>query len=263
MAETCLSAWLRAIALTMVIVLLSACTTGAMASAKRGVGIRADQANAGAIVRQLGVDWYYTWSVRPLAEVDEVRFIPLIWGPRSADQLPVVCPRRCESLFAMNEPDRADQSNLSVEEAVETANEIRPFTGSLIGINASRALGPWARSFYAVSDGTTARMDAIAIHWYGHGDAEDFLAYVRSAHAYYRRPIWVTEFAVYDPPDGDTRLVERFMREAVAGLEQMDFVAGYAWFGTPRPNNSDLQDAALFTIEGELTALGQLYATLN
>ena len=158
--------------------------------------------------------------------------------------------------------------------------------------------------------------DFITIHWYGVPDAQGFLNYLQSVNNKYKLPIWVTEYSVADwnatwdstigangQPNGtvhtagydwqyptdqniNTNGTAQFMRQTVAGMNNMSFVERYSWKerfllsspGTPATNNNSvagpsnidtLGQSTLFqsyqhfpTTVPSLTPLGKLYASL-
>ena len=89
---------------------------------------------------------------------------------------------------------------------------------------------------------------------------------IDAIYAKYKKPIWITEFAVADwagkhPGGYDVNLVSQFMKDACAGLESRDFVERYTW-KTRTLSDSNLGTSSLFNDDGTLTPLGAMYAAL-
>ena len=81
------------------------------------------------------------------------------------------------------------------------------------------------------------RIDFVCVHWYGGPDVDAFVNVLRKVHGMYRKPIWITEFAVGDweaknreqnryPPE----IVLSFMKKLLPKLDRLNFVERYAWF---------------------------------
>jgi len=68
------------------------------------------------------------------------------------------------------------------------------------------------------------RIDAVATHWYGAADIENFKNHITSVHNESGgKAVWVTEFASWE---GD----EQFLKDAMAWMDSVDFVHRYAYF---------------------------------
>jgi hypothetical protein len=92
------------------------------------------------------------------------------------------------------------------------------------------------------------------------------LAQIDAIWAKYKKPIWVTEFAVADwsekfPGGFSPSLVESFIKDACAGLDARPYVERYTW-KTRSTSDPKMGTSALFTDDGTLTALGTIYAAL-
>lgn len=87
----------------------------------------------------------------------------------------------------------------------------------------------WLAEFFRLCPAHECRVDGINIHWYGGAHELDaFISFVNSCYAQFQRPVWVTEFAIYE--DSPASMVEKqaFIRNAVSFLESNPDVAGYA-----------------------------------
>lgn len=191
---------------------------------------------------QLG--WYYNW--RPDQMYSErraqrsVEFVPMIHGRKDVNKrirsdVPV------RALLGFNEPDGATgdhQANMSVQEAVHLWPKLERH-GLRLGSPAttqSQTLGAnsWQRSFMDAVEAKGLRVDFMAVHYYStNGDVRHFRNWLRKVYAEYGRPIWVTEFAYIDwsrPNRVSYTQNVRFMREAIAMMEDLPFVERHAWF---------------------------------
>ncbi|KAK9844328.1 hypothetical protein WJX74_000854 [Apatococcus lobatus] len=70
-----------------------------------------------------GVSWFYAWSGSPADQAIDVppgiEFVPMIWGRSAAQDGSIKAAAKYSVLLGFNEPDRPDQANMRVEEALE------------------------------------------------------------------------------------------------------------------------------------------------
>ena len=83
------------------------------------------------------------------------------------------------------------------------------------------------------------------------------------------KPISITEFAIADWSAKSSKDIAqspedvlRFMKQVLPKLERLDFVERYAWFHAPS-DHPKLGSSALFDELGELTELGEFYASFG
>ncbi|HTF07050.1 MAG TPA: glycosyl hydrolase, partial [Asanoa sp.] len=146
------------------------------------------------------------------------------------------------TLLAFNEPDLAEQANLTVEQALELWPRLEE-TGMRLGAPAvafgGDVAGGWLDRFLAGAAERDYRVDFIPLHWYG----QDFSAeatghlesYLRAVHERYGKPIWLTEYALIDFSSGTPRYPTEaeqvaFIRASTAMLADQSYVERYAWF---------------------------------
>jgi hypothetical protein len=181
------------------------------------------------------------------------------WGKNSPPKVNATNP----VLLGFNEPDRSDQANMTVEEAialwpqlVQKSNRL----GSPAVAEKADKVGGWLETFMSYKP----KVDFIAIHWYAPPNSKSFLSHIDAVYAKYNLPIWVTEFAVADwagkyPGGYDVELVKTFMKEACAGLDKRSFVENYTWKSRPT-SDPKLGTSGLWNDDGSLTDLGKIYA---
>lgn len=243
-------------------VMLSA--TGAWAaSTKKGLGLSTRSADWAQKVTEANVSWVYTWGQDQPADLPAgVEFVPMVWGGRSAENLKL--PANTKEVLGFNEPDRPDQSNMTVDQVVNDW-AILEKTGLPLGSPApSWWSAQWMQDFMTDANQQKLRIDFICIHWYNVPDAQKFLDTIDKIHGTYQKPIWITEFAVglfgNNVPTFTPEQTEDFMRTVIPGLEKRDYVQRYAWFPAS-PTSKHLGSSALFNDDGSLTDLGKLYAS--
>jgi hypothetical protein len=237
---------------------------------KKGFGIALkENADWRDKLRELNAGWFYTWGAQQPADIPAgVEYVPMIWGPWSCTDSTMkrLVSEKHKILLGFNEPGHKRQANMTVETAVELWPKLMD-TGMRLGSPAAvNADGEWMSAFMNEVDRRGYRVDFIAVHSYMGKDANHFLRRLDKIHKMYRRPIWITEFAVADweaRKDKPNRYIPddvyAFMETVLPALEETDYIERYAWFSAPMPS-LPLAPSVLFNPDGSLTRLGRLYA---
>jgi hypothetical protein len=218
-------------------------------SAKRGF------ADTGANYYNLqatGAGWYYTWGtgIGNPGNFDANHY-PMFWNAPSQNTINNVKSRNPNYVLGFNEPERGDQANMTVAQAISSWTAIsNAFTGTntkLVspavadtgGANGGQA---WLASFMQQAAANNLKVDAVAFHWYGvstpdnpAGAASSFLSRVDSYHNSYNKPVFITEFAIHDWGGNytDEEISEanrQFLNIVIPALESRSYVAGYSWY---------------------------------
>jgi hypothetical protein len=172
-------------------------------------------------------------------------------------------------LLGFNEPDKNNQSNLTVAAAIA-------LWPSLMATN--RCLGSpavccqptnssaWLGQFMAQASSLGYRVDFITLHWYASPSSKSFLSLLQNLHSTYKRPIWITEMAVADwsgTKPYSVKQVLEFMNSTLPFLKNNSSY-GVDRFSWKTRNTTDpyMGSSALFNPDGSLTTVGQLYATI-
>ncbi|MGO1074696.1 glycosyl hydrolase [Inquilinus sp. CA228] len=243
-----------------------------VAGEKKGVAIGPGDAGAAETIRLLKASWYYTWNTEPIESAGPAQFVPMIWSDgakadRQVAQLEAG-PTPC-ALLAFNEPDGRRQADMSVDQAVGAWDRLRPLARRIGSPAAVNALGPWFEGFSARMAEQGKDYDFVAVHWYGAPSAKSFLRKIDDIHQTYKKPIWITEFAVSDwaARDGrknrySTAATERFMTTVLPELERRPYVERYAWMGAGAYREATVT-SRLVDDTGALTTLGRIYAEFD
>lgn len=231
-------------------------STFVAAASKRGIGWYDTQANALLTTKNSSITWIYNWS--PIAPKTNkiVEFIPMQWGSGGIASLNSEISNGAKYLLGFNEPD--GQSNLTPKQAaalwpqLEAVAKKRNF---LLGSPATIQRDyTWLADFFHYCKG--CKVDFITQHWYG-TSLEDFKSMIKTTHNKYKKPIWVTEFAMIQSSPANTL---RFLKEAIAFLDKESYVERYAWFGLIVQTDAFLgNNCYLLTDDGKLTDLGKIY----
>lgn len=258
------------IAGTLLLALLLAGLAQAAPSVKKGIGLT--DKNAGSRVTQLNVAWYYTWAPEPIAGVEGVEFVPMLWGGRNLDDKLRILKRgpKPRYLLLINEPDKTEQANMSVDEVARLWPTLSGLAEYVSAPTPSKELGPWAQRFHAIAAERDLKFDFIAIHVYSPPNPARFLAEVDEVHRTYGLPIWITEFAVADnqaTDDAPGRVTPEqtlaFMKAVLPELERRSYVQRYAWFGAGKGGKARVRNSRLFDADGKLNELGRYYAAFG
>ncbi|GAA3385045.1 glycoside hydrolase family protein [Cryptosporangium minutisporangium] len=220
------------------------------------------------------VGWYYNWAADPqgIAAPPGVAFTPMIWGADSVNAATLDAVRqRGDTLLGFNEPDFASQSNLSVDRALALWPQLMA-TGMRLGSPApatgGATDGSWFDQFMKGAQSKGYRVDFIALHWYG-GDfttanaVGQLKSYLQTVHDRWRKPIWLTEYALIDFSAGvrfpTPEQQAAFVTASTAMLDSLSYVERYSWFLFSPPRDGGGSGTSLYTAAGTPTRLGTAY----
>ncbi|MEV6301543.1 sigma-70 family RNA polymerase sigma factor [Actinoplanes sp. NPDC051861] len=240
-------------------------------SAKKGAAVWKFAGSKGAL-KDVGASWYYSWSPNDneVPGPAGVEFVPMIWGAQNVTDA-TLKEAKAEGdgvLLGFNEPDLAEQSNMSVEAALDAWPRLEATGMKLVSPAVAfggDTPGGWLDRFMTGASDRGLRVDAIALHWYGSdfsaASVNQFLGYVDAVHKRYDKPIWVTEFGLINfggsPKYASDAQKVRFIKGTTAGLEKRSFVQRYAYFGLPAVGDS--VDFGLYRNATTPTEAGKAY----
>jgi hypothetical protein len=211
---------------------------------------------------RLGASWWYNWVPSP-GSCKTGEFVPMIAGKseKTADAVSKALTQLkaagYRTVLGFNEPNKTDQSNLSVAQVVELWPSLTADPEVRVGSPATSAdAKAWFEEFMAQAEAKSLRVDFVAIHWYGWNagscnDAKELESYVTWAEKF-ARPIWITEFGCLNQSNPSAEVVEGFYASALAALSRHPTVERYAWY--PWTTNNELVK------DGSLTGLGDDFA---
>jgi hypothetical protein len=218
-------------------------------SSKRGFAdVGANYSN----LQATGAGWHYTWGLgagNP-GNFDSEHY-PMFWGGWSVNQNNINAVRNnpnVEWVLGFNEPEREDQANMSVANAIAAWTTLsNGFAGSgkkLVSpaVSDTGQGQAWIQDFMSQVNANNLQVDAIAFHWYGvsnpnnpAGAASAFLNRVDWYHNLANKPVFITEFAIHDwggnySDEAITEANRQFLDIVIPALESRSYVAGYAWY---------------------------------
>ena len=218
---------------------------------------------AGGIWQNLDVGWFYDWNIGANSTA-EVEYVP-IRQKRGWPGLKQDWKRKGSThLLGYNEPDRPDQANLKVDDALAAWPDLLA-TGLRLGTPAvsDGGLG-WLYAFLDKADEARLRVDFVAVHYYRAAPpnnpkaaARQFYNFLKGIHDRAKRPIWVTEWNnganwtnAGDPTESQQRQAIKEMIEMLDGTPFVERYALYNWVEDCR---------AVQRKDGSLTPAGEVY----
>jgi hypothetical protein len=178
--------------------------------------------------RSMKSAWYYNWGPKGTSE-SGIEFVPMVKGKWQVNDATLATIRAsgAKALLCLNEPERAEQGNTTVEEALELWPKLMA-TGLRLSSPApsSDAKGvAWLDRFMEGAKQRKLRVDFIAVHWYRSANENEFERWLAELHRKWNRPIWVTEFnAFFTRGDRD-----RFAEMSFKMLERTHVVERFAY----------------------------------
>lgn len=224
--------------------------------------------------------WYYTWGTSiPESQIANMpinaEFVPMFWGAGSITDASIQRVKDMKEagtakyVLGFNEPDLAQEANMTVEQALALwprLEEIGLPLVSPVTSYPSLAENSWFVRFMDAAEAQGLRVDHVAVHLYVGSDPTTYINALTAVWEKYKKPIWITEFAVRDDQTGGDPSRNRyspldilvFMQRIMPELEKLDFIYRYTWFN-PSPTMAGLYPCALFDSNGKLTILGEYY----
>lgn len=236
---------------------------------------------------RLNGSWSYTWGRQtsdafPFIGVGHA-FNPMQWGnfnfTHGATQGPlerihrdIQSSAKPVHLMGFNEPDKSEQSNVTVETAVARWPRLLAQEVPLVSPAPASAFNGWLADFSTQADALGYRRDYTAVHWYAGPSADSLISHLQSNFTTFGRPVWLTEFSVvrwsgtatWTEADNFNFLAEFLWRaEALTWLKRYSLFAFIQNSGNTNQSGPDPAEAPrsnALRADGSLTPFGQLYA---
>lgn len=223
-------------------------------------------------LESVGARWLYNWNIDPPATLAKgIQFVPMIYNERAATNEALTRVKsqarvhRYTQLLGFNEPDAKTQGNTSVEQALDAWPKLEA-TGLRLGSpSCVHPDNEWMTAFMKGVGQRGLRVDFVCVHSYAGPGADSLVKRLEKVHALYKRPIWITEFAVADweaKTAADNRFkperIADFLSELLPKLEAMDIIERYAWFHGG-VSGGPIATSKLFNPDGSLTVVGKAY----
>lgn len=218
----------------------------------------------------LNLNWWYNWNINERSTLD-MEYVAIkqnrYWPGLDQDWKAL----GVNHLLGYNEPDKSDQANLSVDEAIAGWPELLA-TGLRLGspaVTDSAGSGQglnWLMEFLDKAEERNYRVDFVVVHYYrSHWDpgdpdgaARQLYDYLKYVHEETDLPIWITEWNnganwTNDSHDPTAEQQAEAIQAMVEMLDDADFVERYAiynWVEDVRRVQWD---------DGSLTEAGKVY----
>ncbi|MEW2614711.1 glycosyl hydrolase [Streptomyces sp. NPDC047880] len=240
---------------------------GTPAASRKGVGLNSVPGASDALADS-GSSWYYNWASSPggVTGTTGAEFVPMIWGPGSVTDAELgQAAREGKALLGFNEPDHPGQAGMSPEQALDLWPRLES-TGLRLGAPAvasgADVPGGWLDRFMTGAEQRGLRVDFIPLHWYGSdfgpGATGQLRGYLQAVHDRYKKPVWLTEYALTDfsrdaPRYPSEQEQTDFVRSSTEMLGTLDFVERYAWFALSKETSpTGLYDGAVPDASGRV-----------
>jgi hypothetical protein len=194
--------------------------------------------------------WQYNWGLGLTKEkTPDLQFVPMAWSKAdswtSLENMQKVGENmNNNNLMAFNEPDNEDESNLTVEEALDAypkllASGLRLGAPGVENVQYSTNSdsfneGSWIQEFMDGCVERGYRVDFIPAHDYVRRSKSTFIERFKALHDRYNLPIWVTEYNYGNPNMGSANLTVEQGYANIKGLtevlEEADFIERYNWY---------------------------------
>jgi hypothetical protein len=223
---------------------------------------------------EINVSWFYTWQPHTMwiTKPDGVEFVPMIWGETFVEPRQLELAKKSGSvLLGFNEPDRTDQANMTVQQALDLWPHLMA-TGMRLGSPATAAnpslSESWLEQFMDGAKARGYRVDFVCVHWYGQkfdidGAVNRLKNFLLAVHHKFGLAIWLTEYSLIrwsDPPTYPSwEQQAKFASQSIKMLETLPFVERYAWFSLPPWTKYGSDRTSLYDQDGELTPAGIAY----
>lgn len=240
---------------------------------KKGAAFAHAKANWSIRVANVKPYWHYSWGNKLDEKVpDNVEYVPMFWGKGSVTDENInrikqlIADGKVNYVLGFNEPDKANQANMTVDEAIALwprLEELGVPLGSPAPVNPTN---DWITEFMQKAEAQNLRVDFMCVHSYGGLNVDAFMNKMEQTHQQFNRPVWITEFAVADwnantPEENrfSASEIQGFMRDLFPKLYAADYIERFAWFSSG-PDNPALAPSTLYDEDDNLTPLGQYYA---
>jgi hypothetical protein len=217
--------------------------------------------------------WYYTWGTpMPSPSPQNCEFVSMFWGAGNVTAANISAVQQLKAqgkvkyVLGFNEPNRSDQSNMTVSRALALWPQLESIGLPLGSPAADWPTRQWIYDFLDSCIKEKKRVDFICVHMYAGTDDNSFVQTLQDLYNKYHLPIWITEFATADwnaaTPAANAFTPDQvlaYMKRLLPRLESLSFVQRYSWFSGD-PKSTALWSSALIDASGNLTALGSWYA---
>ena len=211
---------------------------------------------AGAVQPLVEPSWSYDWDNVATSTLDS-EYVPMRHNLYWDSYANVDGKKQSLDALGFNEPDQANQANMTVDQAITEWPNLMA-SGLRLGSPAPSDGGlNWLYSFIDRADALGYRVDYVAVHFYQGGwNAGQYYNWLQAIHQRTGRPIWITEFnnganwtCCYPTLASQAQTISEFL-DMLNGAPFVERYAIYNWVGDNR---------AMVAADGTLTPAGIVY----
>ena len=212
--------------------------------------------------------WYYNWGLTPTVDPSNPdyktynqEFVPEKWGA-GGDPAKMFTTHNASHLLGYNEPDHTEQSNVSVDKAVEEWPLLLQ-TGLRLGSPATTNFS-WLYDFMSKCRKRNYRVDFVVVHAYWGGmSADEWYRKLKDVHDHTKRPIWIKEWnnganwTKESWPSSKGEQYAKQLRDLKAIVNMLDtcsFIERYSIYNWVEDKRMIINNS------GDLTPAGKFYA---
>lgn len=142
----------------------------------------------------LNCSWQYDWDNAATSSLD-VEYVPMRHNKHWNSYNNINNKKNSVHVLGFNEPDKEDQANMTVDEALAQWPELLR-SGLRLGSPCPSDGGlNWLYEFMDRCDEMNYRVDFVAVHWYKGGHSpRQYYDWLKGIHDRTKRPIWITEW---------------------------------------------------------------------
>jgi autotransporter-associated beta strand protein len=219
---------------------------------------------AGNVESGLNLQWKYNWNLDQNSTRD-LEYVPIRqnrWWPGLSQDWKA---RGANHLLGYNEPDKSDQADLAVADAIASWPDLLG-TGLRVGSPATSDGGrsSWLYPFMEQADAADLRVDFVAVHYYwcynpsdAAGAANQMYNFLKATYDTVKRPLWITEWnnganwtGCGDPTHAQQQAAIAAMLDMLDNTPFVERYALYNWVEDVRRVKWD---------DGSLTSAGTTY----
>lgn len=204
------------------------------------------------------ISWYYNWNTGGNT-TPNIEYVPIRQTLYWPDFGPANTKAGYTHFLGYNEPDRPDQSNMTVDQAIGGWPGMMQSGLRLGSPVTSDPFNPWMASFMTEAEKRNYRVDYVVLHCYWYKTAAQWASDLQTIYNKYKRPIWITEWNIganwtgNNFPDGPVMLTDanatKHKNDLIAVLnvlESADYVERYSiynWVQDARAMYVTIDDA--------------------
>ena len=219
----------------------------------------------------IGAYWLFNWTQNPPTSCPGIESIPMIWDETYVNS---TLGGNSNWILGFNEPDAANQANLSITEAAQLWRQIEQKypTRKLVAPAPSGDIPTWIESFYNEYKRlyiTPPRLDALAVHCYAWAASECIShtqKFITWANNWGVSEVWVTEFAFATERLWYTTTALEEESAYINWMQTQSKVTRFAWYATKGASyvfHPYFQTQLVNRDTGQLTSYGSLYTTFK